>query len=93
MPLGFRQAGNLFVAGPNISIYPSGNTFAISGSASSGGIGAGVTGITSSGTGNRLIFSSITNNNLVQKSLSAGTGVAITEDFFNATLTLFIKQL
>jgi len=79
MPLSFRQAGNLFVAGPNINIYPSGNTYAISGSASGGG---GVTGLTSAGTGNRLVFSSITTNNtvLVQKSLSAGTGVAITED-------------
>jgi len=84
MPLSFRQAGNLFVAGPNINIYPSGNTFAISGSASGGGGGSGnaVTGLTSAGTGNRLVFSSITNNNtvLVQKSLSAGTGVAIIDD-------------
>jgi hypothetical protein len=82
MPLSFRQAGNLFIAGPNINIYPSGNTFAISGSASGGGGGgSGVTGLTSAGTGNRLIFSAITSNNtvLVQKSISAGTGVAIIE--------------
>jgi hypothetical protein len=86
MPISFKQAGSLFVAGPNISIYPSGNTFAISGSASPGGVGYGVTGITSAGTGNRLIFSSITNNNLVQKSISAGTGISIVETA-NATLT------
>ena len=89
MPLSFRQAGNLFVAGPNINIYPSGNTFAISGSASGGGGGgSGVTGLTSAGTGNRLIFSSLTNNNtvLVQKSLSAGTGIAII-DSGTGTLT------
>lgn len=87
MPLSFRQAGSLFVAGPNINIYPSGNTFAISGSASGGG-GGGVTGLTSAGTGNRLIFSSLTNNNtvLVQKSLSAGTGIAII-DSGTGTLT------
>jgi hypothetical protein len=90
MPLSFRQAGNLFVAGPNIGIYPSGNTFAISGSASGGGGGSGnaVTGLTSAGTGNRLVFSTLTNNNtvLVQKSISAGTGVAIIESS-NGTLT------
>ena len=88
MPLSFRQAGSLFVAGPNINIYPSGNTFAISGSASGGGGGSGVTGLTSAGTGNRLIFSSLTNNNtvLVQKSLSAGTGIAII-DSGTGTLT------
>jgi hypothetical protein len=87
MPLSFRQAGNLFVAGPNITIFPSGNTFAISGSASGGG-GGGVTGLTSAGTGNRLIFSSLTNNNtvLVQKSLSGGTGIAII-DSGTGTLT------
>ena len=86
MPLSFKQAGSLFVAGPNIGIYPSGNTFAISGSASGGG--GGVTGLTSAGTGNRLIFSSLTNNNtvLVQKSLSAGTGIAII-DSGTGTLT------
>jgi len=86
MPLSFKQAGDLFVEGPNINIYPSGNSFAISGSASGGG--GGVTGLTSAGTGNRLIFSSLTNNNtvLVQKSLSAGTGIAII-DSGTGTLT------
>lgn len=92
MPIGFRQAGNLFIAGPNINIYPSGSSgfYAISGQAGGGGGGSGnaVTGLTSAGTGNRLVFSSITNNNtvLVQKSLSAGTGVAIIDDG-NGTLT------
>lgn len=89
MPISFRQVGNLFTAGPNINIYPSGNTFAISGSASGGGgSGNAVTGLTSAGTGNRLVFSSITNNNtvLVQKSLSAGTGIAII-DSGTGTLT------
>jgi hypothetical protein len=89
MPISFRQAGNLFIAGPNINIYPLGNTFAISGSASGGGgSGTAVTGLTSAGTGNILVFSTITNNNtvLVQKSLSAGTGVAIIDDG-NGTLT------
>lgn len=91
MPISFRQAGNLFVAGPNINIYPSGNTYAISGSASGSG-GSGVTGLTSAGTGNILVFSSITNNNLVQKSLSAGTGISIIDNglgllTFSATST------
>ena len=86
MPISFKQAGNLFVAGPNITIFPSGNTFAISGSASGSG-GSGVTGVTSAGTGNRLVFSgTIVNNNLVQKSLSAGTGIAII-DSGTGTLT------
>lgn len=81
MPISFKQAGSLFVAGPNISIFPSGNTYAISGSASGSGSGSGVTGVTSAGTGNILIFSSTTvNKNLVQKSLSASTGIAIIEN-------------
>jgi len=82
MPISFRQAGSLFVAGPNINIYPSGSSgfYAISGSASGGGSGTAVTGVTSAGTGNRLIFSSTTGTTLVQKSLSAGTGVAIIDD-------------
>jgi hypothetical protein len=86
MPISFRQAGNLFVAGPNITIYPSGNTFAISGSASGGGGGNAVTGLTSAGTGNRLIFSSTTGTTLVQKSLSGGTGIVII-DSGTGTLT------
>jgi hypothetical protein len=83
MPLSYRQGQNLFVAGPNIGIYPSGNSIAISGSAS---LGTLVTGLTSAGTGNFLILSSITNNTttLVQKSISA-TGISIIDS--EGTLT------
>jgi hypothetical protein len=64
MPLSFTQAGNLFIAGPNISIYPSGNSFAISGSATSTG-GTSSTGLTTAtnvGTGVNVLFSSSTTN-------------------------------
>jgi hypothetical protein len=55
----------------------------------SGGIsGTYVSGITSAGTGNILLLSSITNNNLIHKSISAGTGMQITES--NGTL-LFVS--
>jgi hypothetical protein len=55
----------------------------------SGGIsGTYVSGLTSSGTGNILLLSSITNNNLIHKSISAGTGMQITES--NGTL-LFVS--
>lgn len=51
MPLSFKQLQNLFIAGSNINIYPSGNTFAISGSGgSSGGTGTIISG-TNRGTG------------------------------------------
>jgi hypothetical protein len=56
---------------------------------SAGGIsGTYVSGITSAGTGNILLLSSITNNNLIHKSISAGTGMQITES--NGTL-LFVS--
>jgi hypothetical protein len=84
MPLSFRQAGNLFLEGPNINIYPSGNTFAISGSAPS--TGGGLTGLTSAGTGNRLVASPITNNDLIYKSLSDSSNLSI-NDNDNGTLT------
>ena len=86
MPLSFKQAGNLFVAGPNINIYPSGNTFAISGSAPS--TGGGFTGVTSAGTGQYLIISAtpIVNNNLIYKSLSGTSNLSI-NDNDNGTLT------
>jgi hypothetical protein len=86
MPLSFRQAGSLFVAGPNINIYPSGNTFAISGSAPS--TGGGFTGVTSAGTGQYLIISAtpIVNNNLIYKSLSGTSNLSI-NDNDNGTLT------
>ena len=67
MPLSYRQAGNLFVAGPNITIYPSGNSFAISGSASGGG-GSIISG-TNIGTGVG-VFSSLTTINNPNDSLA-----------------------
>ena len=85
MPLSFRQAGNTFIQGPNISIYPSGNSYAISGSASSTG-STGFSAITSAGTGNRLILSSITNNTLIYKSLTGTSNLSI-DDNNNGTLT------
>lgn len=78
MPLSFRQAGNLFVAGPNISIYSSGNTFAISGSAS--GSTVGVESISTIGTGQFSIASSVTNNNLIYRTLSGAGGFGITDN-------------
>ena len=55
----------------------------------SGGIsGTYVSGLTSAGTGNILLLSSITNNNLIYKSISAGTGMQITES--NGTI-LFVS--
>jgi hypothetical protein len=84
MPLSFRQAGNLFVAGPNIRIYPSGNSYAISGSAPS--TGGGFTGLTSAGTGQYLVASPITNNDLNYKSLSGSSNLSI-NDNDNGTLT------
>ena len=79
MPLSFKQAGNTFIAGPNINIYPSGNTFAISGNATNTGT-TGFSGITSAGTGQFLIASSITNNNLVYKTLSGAGGFSIIDN-------------
>jgi hypothetical protein len=47
----------------------------------------GITGVTSAGTGNRLLLSgTVINNNLIQKSLSGGTNITITES--NGTLVL-----
>ena len=85
MSLSFRQAGNLFVAGPNISIYPSGNTFAISGSAS--GSTTGVETITTIGNGEFSIASSVTNNNLVYRALSAAGNFGIVESTGTLTFT------
>jgi hypothetical protein len=78
MPLSFRQAGNLFVAGPNINIYPSGNNYAISGSAS--GSTVGIESITTVGSGAFSIASSVTNKNLVYDSLSGTAGFGITDN-------------
>ena len=70
MPLSFRQAGNLFVAGPNIGIYPSGNSFAISGSA------AGILSGTNVGTG-IAVFSGAVGSNLVFRTIRAGSNAGI----------------
>lgn len=78
MPLSFRQLGNTFIAGPNITIYPSGNTFAISGSAS--GSTSGIDTISTIGSGTFSIVSSITNNNLVYRSLSGGSNFGIIDN-------------
>jgi len=83
MPLSFRQAGNLFVAGPNIGIYPSGNGYAISGSSSAS---TSLQTISTIGSGTFSIASSFTNNRLVYKTLSAGTGISII-DSGTGTLT------
>jgi hypothetical protein len=49
--------------------------------------GGGVTGVTSAGTGNRLLLSgTVVNNNIVQKSLLAGSNVSITDS--NGTITI-----
>ncbi len=74
MPLSFRQAGNLFVAGPNIVIYPSGDTYAISGS-SSGGTGSIISG-TNVGTGVG-VFSSVSSSNLVFRTIKAGANTGV----------------
>jgi len=51
----------------------------------------GITGITSAGTGNILLLSTVTNNTLVYKSISAGTNISISENngtvVFNNTFT------
>ena len=68
-----------------VSVIASATGFTISG-ANTGPSGGGVTGVTSAGTGNRLLLSgTVVNNNIIQKSLSGGTNVTITES--NNTLT------
>jgi len=63
-----------------LSITQSGNLVIFSSNTSGG---SNVT-LSSAGTGNRLLISSVTNNNIIQKSISAGTGMQITES--NGTL-------
>lgn len=89
MPLSFRQAGNTFIQGPNISIYPSGNSYAISGNATSTG-STGFSAITSAGTGNILLLSSITNNALIYKSLTGTSNLSVNDDS-NGTLTFSLS--
>ena len=91
MPISFKQAGSLFVGGANINIFPSGNTFAISGSPFQGSVGSGVTGVTSSGTGQYLfLLPDIIDNQLLQKAISAGTGMNISEDGLSQMLTFSV---
>jgi hypothetical protein len=73
MPLSFKQAGSLFTAGPNITIFPSGNTFAIS--ASSSGSGTIISG-TNAGTG-VPIFSSASGSNLVFRRILSGSNIGV----------------
>jgi len=72
MPISFKQAGSLFVAGPNITIFPSGNTFAISASSGSGTIISG----TNAGTG-IAIFSSASGSNLVFRRILSGSNIGV----------------
>ena len=74
MPLSFKQAGSLFVAGPNINIYPSGNTFAISGSASGGG-GTIISG-TNVGTA-VAVFSGVVGTNMLFRTIRAGANAGV----------------
>lgn len=74
MPISFRQAGNLFVAGPNINIYPSGNSYAISGSVS-GGSGTIISG-TNAGTG-VAVFSGVAGTNMVFRTIRAGANAGV----------------
>jgi hypothetical protein len=84
MPLSFRQAGNTFIQGQNISIYPSGNSYAISGNAPSTD-SFGFTGIEPTaldfGTEFLVIDESqdLTgpDSTMIFKSFSAGTGFGI----------------
>jgi hypothetical protein len=78
--------GTLSGAG-TVSVTSSVNGWTISGATSSGPSGGGVTGVTSAGTGNILLLSgTVVNNNLIQKSLLAGSGIGITES--NGTITI-----
>jgi len=73
-------------AGTGINITESNGTLVFvstaTGSTSGGSItGVYVSGVTSAGTGNILLLSgTVVNNNLVQKTLSAGTNIGITDD-------------
>lgn len=78
MPLSYKQLGKTFISGPNINIYPSGNRYTISGSAPN--IGDGFTGITSIGSGNFLIASSVTSNDLVYRTLTGTNNLSIIEN-------------
>ena len=80
MPLSYRQLGNLFTAGPNIDIYPSGNSYAISATSSGGGSGIIISGRNvGTGTG---VFCGLTttvssNDTLAFYNLSGGNEVGL----------------
>jgi hypothetical protein len=80
MPLSFKQLQNLFISGPNINIYPSGNNYAISGSGGSGNTGTIISG-TNIGTGigvfQGLQTTTILNDTLGFYSLLQGDNVGI----------------
>ena len=73
MPLSFKQAGSLFVSGPNINIYSSGTQYAISASAS--GSGSIISG-TNAGTG-VAIFSAASGSNLVFRRILSGSNIGV----------------
>jgi hypothetical protein len=70
--------------GSNVSVYQVGNTIFIS--AATGSVSNGITGITSAGT-SVSILSGISNQNLIHKTLSAGTNVSITESNGNIIIS------
>jgi hypothetical protein len=76
MPLSFKQAGNTFIAGPNINIYPSGNNYAISGSGGGGGGTGTIISGTNIGTGVG-VFSSVSSTNLVFRTIRAGANAGV----------------
>jgi hypothetical protein len=73
MPISFKQAGSLFVAGPNINIYSSGTQYAISASAS--GSGTIISG-TNAGTG-VAVFSGVVGTNMIFRTIRAGANAGV----------------
>ena len=95
MPLSYKQLGNTFIQGPNITIYPSRNTYAISGNAPNTD-SFGFTGIEPTPLDFGTEFLAIDDSQdlflpdaiMVYKSFSAGTGIGIIDS--NNTL-IFTK--
>lgn len=85
MPLSFNQLGNLFIQGQDISIYPLGNSYAISANTTGGGGGTIISGRNvGTGTG---VFCGLTttissNDTLAFYNLSGGNevGISINDD-------------
>jgi hypothetical protein len=84
MPLSYKQLGNTFISTPSVTIYSSGNTYAIS--ASSTGSGTIISG-TNVGTGNSFFtgLSTTTNPNdtLAFRNLLAGPNITIATSVVN----------